>query len=439
MTDKNRNGNSAMRAWSAPALLLAALLLMATFAACGGGDDPTPRPERSTTQPEATEPGATTAPASGQGTRPPTATTARPQDTEDAEPTRQGVLNRIGSQPTTEPATGQATSPPTESTARPVATVETEPEPQSTRQGVLNRIGSQPTTEPGDTEDAGDAAPRLMGILGGPGGGSSDALAYILEDADANSVEIINVASILGLSEIPAGLESNRLDTPGTGSFDDPEDWKDEWRDREWSYSLPVPSWLFSEVALDDLDTVIIQEVDGGTGYVLAGNFPFDDLRDAMEDEDWEEDTYRDFEVWDGRNVALLEDDGIILLGSGFASEVLKALDTGRGLIEDDGDMKRVLDKAGSGLIAFGTTEACGSFGSPNLRSCNAFGMSITGGTEETTSLRAAYLFSSEDRAESALDDVEEAILDTNEVDADIEDIDADGEFVTYEITIHEE
>ena len=274
---------------------------------------------------------------------------------------------------------------------------------------------------------------------GGPGGGSSDALAYILEDADANSVEIVNVASILALAEIPAGLESNSLDTPSTVSFDDPEDWKDEWRDREWSYSLPVPSWLFSEVALDDLDTVIIQEVDGGTGYVLAGNFPFDDLRDAMEDEDWEEDTYRDFEVWDGRNVALLEDDGIILLGSGFASEVLKALDTGRGLIEGDGDMKRVLDKAGSGLIAFGTTEACGSFGSPNLRSCNAFGMSITGGTEETTSLRAAFLFSSESRAESSLEDIEEALLDTNEVDADIEDIGSDGEFVTYEITIHEE
>ena len=279
-----------------------------------------------------------------------------------------------------------------------------------------------------------------MGVFGGggPGGGSSDALAYILEDSDANSVEIINVASILGLSEIPASLEADRLDTPSTGSYDDAEDWKDEWRDRDWSYSLPVPSWLFSEVALDEVDTVVSQNVDGSTGYILAGNFPFDSLRDVMEDEDWEEDSYRDFEVWDGRNVALLEDNGVILLGSGFVSEVLKALDTDRGLVDGDSAMKRVLDKAGIGLVAVGATESCSSFGSPGLRGCDAFVISITGGDPDATLVRAAYLFSSEDRAESALDDVEEAILDTNEVDADIEDIDADGEFVTYEIIIHE-
>ncbi len=72
--------------WRVPLHFLALLLLMAALAACGGGDDPTPRPERATTQPEATEPGAITSPASGQATNPPTATTARPQATEDAEP-----------------------------------------------------------------------------------------------------------------------------------------------------------------------------------------------------------------------------------------------------------------------------------------------------------------------------------------------------------------
>ena len=53
--------------------------------------------------------------------------------------------------------------------------------------------------------------------------------------------------------------------------------------------------------------------------------------------------------------------------------------------------------------------------------------------------MSAAYLFSSESRAESSLEDIEEAILDSNRVDADIEDIGTSGDFVTYSLTIHED
>ena len=75
---------------SARLLILGVLLLIAAaLAACGGdgGEDPTPRPER--TRADA-EPGATER------------ATARPGSTEQAEPTGQGVLGRIGAQPTTE-------------------------------------------------------------------------------------------------------------------------------------------------------------------------------------------------------------------------------------------------------------------------------------------------------------------------------------------------
>ena len=62
-----------------PALLLAMLLIVGALAACSGGDTPTPRPQR--------------------------AATAEPEATQEAasEPTRQGVLGRVGSQPTSEP------------------------------------------------------------------------------------------------------------------------------------------------------------------------------------------------------------------------------------------------------------------------------------------------------------------------------------------------
>ena len=67
-TPNRRPTNLATPSWAPPALLL----LVAALAACGGGGEgPTPNPQQLTTQPEATDPGATT---------------AQPQATQDAEP-----------------------------------------------------------------------------------------------------------------------------------------------------------------------------------------------------------------------------------------------------------------------------------------------------------------------------------------------------------------
>ena len=251
-------------------------------------------------------------------------------------------------------------------------------------------------------------------------------------------MQIINVADVLGAVEIPAGLESHELDTPDTQEFDDPEDWKDEWRDEDWFDGLPVPSWLFEDVLLDDLNTVMMQNVGGSTGFALLGNFSFADLRDVMEDEDWDEDSYRDFEVWDDRNVALLEESGVILLGDEYVEAVLKGLDTERGLIDGESAMRKVLDKAGTGLQVWAATEECTSVGLRELSGCQAYAMAIAGGDVETTVLSGAYLFKSESRAESRVDDIEDGVYDSDDIDADIERISADGEFVTYEITVHE-
>lgn len=279
----------------------------------------------------------------------------------------------------------------------------------------------------------------IGGGSGGRGGGSSDALAYILDDSDDMSLAVINVAAILQLEDIPSMLYSDFLEMPYDKQLDHPEDWKDEWRDSDWGDYMPVPSWFFSSVVLDDVSTLVAQEVDGDNGYILAGNFLFDALRDDMDDEGWEEDTYREFEVWDDRNVALLEDSGIILLGEGFVGGVLKGLDSGKGLLEGDSAMQKALDKAGKGLLVIGNAGNCESFGDPSLRGCDAYAWSITGGTPATTLMRAAYLFSSNRRAEASLEDIEEAIFDDDDVDADIESIKVEGDFVTYELTIHEE
>ena len=258
----------------------------------------------------------------------------------------------------------------------------------------------------------------IGGGSGGRGGGSSDALAYILDDSDDMSLAVINVAAILQLEDIPSMLYSDFLEMPYDKQLDHPEDWKDEWRDSDWGDYMPVPSWFFSSVVLDDVSTLVAQEVDGDSGYILAGNFLFDALRDDMDDEGWEEDTYREFEVWDDRNVALLEDSGIILLGEGFVVGVLKGLDTGKGLLEGDSAMQKALDKAGKGLLVLGNAGNCESFGDPSLRGCDAYAWSIT----------AALLqppFSGPLTSSAATDGLKPACIEEadDDVDADIESI----------------
>ena len=283
-----------------------------------------------------------------------------------------------------------------------------------------------------------------LGLVGGGGGGggggagSSDAQAYILDES-STWVQIVHVAATLSAVEIPARYSASRLNSPSVTSYDDPEDWKDEWRDRNWSSELPAPNWLMEYIYLDDLTTVVIQNTGSTVGFALIGNLPFDDLRDVMEDENWEEDSYRGFEVWNDRQVALLEDAGVILIDETYVGDVLKAMDTGRGLIEGESTLKRILDKVGSGLSIYGETDGCSSFGSPSLRSCDGYGYTYTGGNVDVSLVSAAYLFSSEDRAESNLDNIEEALEDTREVDADIVNIDLSGDFVTYDLEIHEE
>ena len=277
-----------------------------------------------------------------------------------------------------------------------------------------------------------------VGLVGGGGGaGSSDAQAFILDEANS-TVWIIPVGQVLAAPEVPALFEAPWLNAPRVTSYDDPEDWKEDWMDREWSSSLPVPYRVMEEIALEDLSAVVIQDYSGAQGFALIGDFPFDDLRDAMDDEGWDDDSYRDFEVWGDRRVALLEDDGVILVGNTYVADVLKAIDNQRGIIDGDSVAKRVLDKVGPGLSVVVITGACNSYGNPSLRGCDGFGFAYTGGNVDVSLVSAAYLFSSSSRAESGMDDIEDGILDSREVDADIVDLGVSGDFVTFELEVHE-
>lgn len=61
----------------------------------------------------------------------------------------------------------------------------------------------------------------------------------------------------------------------------------------------------------------------------------------------------------------------------------------------------------------------------------------MTGGGGDKTEMFVVYLFSSERRAESAMDDIEDSIS-AMSLDVDLADLKADGEFVTFRATIYE-
>ena len=197
--------------------------------------------------------------------------------------------------------------------------------------------------------------------------------------------------------------------------------------------------WLAMRFPLDDITSIVYQRTeDGELGVLLFGDFEFDDVREFLEDEDREQDTYRDFEIWDDE-FALLEDRGLIAFNNEeFVKDLLKALDTGEGFLDDAGELKAGLGKAGEGLSLVGSTSCANTLFRTSPRSCEAVVEVIKSGDSDTTDMAAVYVFSSERRAESGMEDLQEAIEDQDEYDADIEKIEAEGEFVSYEVTIHE-
>ena len=180
----------------------------------------------------------------------------------------------------------------------------------------------------------------LVGSGGGGGGGGGGQQDYILEDS--SYVTVVNVAAILDSVEIPAQLWDL-----GDSDHDDPEEWKDQWREGFSDDDLYIPRMIRDDITLDDIQYGVFQEDADGRdlGWLLIGSFSFEDIRDALEDEDLEDGKYRDFEVWGDRRIALLEDQGAIILDQSLVEDVLKALDTGRGSISqgEPGDLKRGL------------------------------------------------------------------------------------------------
>lgn len=184
----------------------------------------------------------------------------------------------------------------------------------------------------------------------------------------------------------------------------------------------------------NDLSEMVIAEWSGGDVIVMKGNFDRDYIRGELEDDDFEENIYRGYEVWESPvdgTVALLDEYFITSDSSRAVESVLKNLYNGSGSLEradSDNEMKQILDKLGGGYIVTGYTGAvC------RVQRCEGYGFVMTEVDEAAAegTMEIALLFRNERAAERAAADYDEVADFLKAKDAiDIEDTEAQGRFV---------
>ena len=275
-------------------------------------------------------------------------------------------------------------------------------------------------------------AAAACGAIGGGGGGGApgNAVEFVLEDA--TSITLINIGGILAAESVPARLGSI------VGSGWDIDEFQDELRD-DWDEDSNA-----FETDPESVQQLLAIGSPNGGYVIVKGNFNFEDIKAALEDEDYDDGTYREREIWEdgGASVALFEGSGVYVVGdSGQIKKILRALDQNDGFMEPATELRQALDRAQNGALAVAAADNCSATYAANANGCRAAAIAVTGGNEDTTTYTSAAVFSSERRAETALDDIEEAIeddIDNEIVDMDINEIQRSGEIVTFRTTRHE-
>ena len=152
--------------------------------------------------------------------------------------------------------------------------------------------------------------------VGGGASAPSDPEELILEDA--TSIVETNYRALLEASELPSAILDDDQDT-----LDAQDELWDEWDDQNQAFGTEA----------GEVDTVLTVFVEGGYyGYMIVkGVFEFADIQNELEDQDYEEDTYRNLQIWSdefGYSVALFEESGIYVYGQeDTIRDVLKAID----------------------------------------------------------------------------------------------------------------
>ena len=204
--------------------------------------------------------------------------------------------------------------------------------------------------------------------------------------------------------------------------------------------------------------TTVLHVQLGSAGYtVVEGRFDLDEIRDELEDQDFDEDDYRGFQVWNGAgksSVALLEEFGMYVYGGAdVVEDVLKALDRGEGFLAPDAGLTRAFASAGAGVFAVASTDCdernagLGAFhfidgvdfGRYELGGCDGVAVSFVGKDRDESEFVFGVAFRSERRADTGVEDLEDALEDQDDFDAEVKQTLVDGDTATLNVILFDD
>ena len=180
---------------------------------------------------------------------------------------------------------------------------------------------------------------------------------------------------------------------------------------------------MFDEIAdfgIDIEDTNYM--VDAGIITIFRGKFDLEDVRDELDDADFDKDDYKDVELWLGESeaVAISKDDVIYGLKDNV-KDCIKVMKGSEESVYDD-DFKDVIDKLPDGIV---TRVKTSDF---EYKDALAWGVVLMKGDEETLLEQGVIKFDDEDDAEEAKSEVKR---DLKTVLDDVE-VTQNGEFLEY-------
>lgn len=248
--------------------------------------------------------------------------------------------------------------------------------------------------------------PRAMGLLltalalvlllavacgGGGGGGSAGDLLKLLPPDDTDSVTYVDIPGVIEALDDHRRLRS---------------DLEDEWDRQDFAEDL--------DIDVRDLDYVAYADTDDGY-VVMLGGVDEEDLRDALDDEDYDDDEIRDVEAWlnpSRRWEAFAFVDGAVLAATDedLMEDMLRRRDRGSSSFQDEaGDLWGAVP---AGVAKQLEAQYCGP-------GCLMVVWSVEDKGPEDLKLNVVGEYEDEDEAEDFYDEVEDdGLLDCDDVDA---------------------
>lgn len=210
-----------------------------------------------------------------------------------------------------------------------------------------------------------------------------------------------------------------------------------------------------------DIDSLAVAYNRNGDRVALMdGVFDFEVFRDAVSEQEWEDESYREYELWTLPGApgawALIEsagEEGEETLPKGYllngtqagVKDVLQDQGRPERLLLNDPEsvLNKVLEQAGPGWAIQGREEWCGNF---NSRGCEALAFAASSSAEDefAVNLKIVLMYASERAATSGERDVEDRL---EQVEDDADDpppfdygvIQASGEFIVFDLTVDED